>query len=238
MHHLSFLLKERELSKHFTLIISVRPFMAEYDDKAELQLLKLMKPIILYHLDEPAAKALITEPVAATIAYEPGAVDYLWRLTGGHPYLLQFLLKLLVDRVRRESRRQITLKEVQAIENRMVCEGPAYDAVFEVLISDYSVAEVLHPLEADLGKGMLALIAKCGDEPENFWVLQDSIFEVMLQNKISREKSASLLSQLSRTKILEEANQDGNLVYRVAIPLLRKRFVTQNLYQKYFHRIS
>src|SRR5882724_8178380 len=104
--------------------------------------LKLMKPIILYHLDEPAAKALITEPVARAITYEQGAVDYLWRLTGGHPYILQFLLKLLVDRVKRQPRRQITLNDILEIESRMVREGPAYDAVFEVLISDYSVAEI------------------------------------------------------------------------------------------------
>jgi serine/threonine protein kinase len=52
MHHLSSLLKDRELKRKFTLIVLVRPFMAEYDEKEGLQILKLMKPITLYYLEE------------------------------------------------------------------------------------------------------------------------------------------------------------------------------------------
>jgi hypothetical protein len=234
MHHLSSLLKNRELKKKFTLIVLVRPFMAEYDDKEELQILKLMKPITLYFLDEAAAKALITQPLEGRIGYEDGAVDYLYRLTAGHPYLLQFILKLLVDQARREQRTTIGLDAIQALEERMVSEGPAYDALFAVLISDYSVAEIMHPEEARLGQGTLALIAKVAEDQPERWVSEGSIFEKLTEHKIPVEKAALLLAQLARTKILEEQSQAGTLRYRIAVPLLEKRFVQQNLYLKFF----
>jgi len=50
IHHLSSLLKDQELKQKFTLIVLVRPFISEYDEREDLQLLKLMKPITLYYL--------------------------------------------------------------------------------------------------------------------------------------------------------------------------------------------
>src|SRR5581483_9196640 len=155
--------------------------------------------------------------------------------TAGHPYLLQFILKLIVDRAKREQRTTIPLLDVQTLEKQMVSEGPAYDALFSVLISDYSVAEVMHPQEALLGKGALALIAKIGDEQPDGWVLEDQIFSKLKEHKFPLDKATLLLAQLARTKILEEGeSQEGTLRYRVTIPLLRKRFVEQNLYKKIF----
>jgi hypothetical protein len=238
IHHLGSILKDQELKQKLTLIVLVRPFISEYDEREGLQLLKLMKPITLYYLDEKAAKALITEPLEGQVAYEVGAGDYLYRLTAGHPYFLQFILKLIVDRVKRDGRRTITLEDVKAIEDRMISEGPAYDAQFAVLISDYSVDEITHPKEALLGKGLLALVARFGHEQQEGWVNEEQIFNELSKYKIPIEKTASLLSQLTRTKILEEMSENGKLRYRMSVPLLRKRFVRQNLYLKYFRQIA
>jgi hypothetical protein len=236
MHHLSSLLKDRALKQKFTLVVLVRPFMAEYDDQEELQVLKLMKPIMLYHLDESAAQSLITDPLSGKVAYEEGAVAYLHRLTAGHPYLLQFILKLAVDRIRRERRRTITLGDIKAIEERMISEGPGYDAQFNVVMSDYSVAEVMNPSEAQLGTGVLALISKFGQEQDEGWVHEREIVDKLLEYNINESKTAYLLSQLLRSKIIEESNPDGSLRYRLVIPLLRRRLVKQNMYTKYFRR--
>jgi hypothetical protein len=234
IHHLGSLLKDRELRSKFTLIILVRPFMSEYDDREELQILKLMKPITLYHLDDRAAKALICDPLQGRIAFEAGAVDCLYHLTAGHPYLIQFVLKMLVDKVKRDGHRVITLEDVCWMENRMVSEGPAYDAHFEVLISDYSVAEIMHPKEGLLGKGTLALVSKIGHEQPERWVYEQQILDSLTQHKVPVERTVSLLSQLTRAKILEEQNLDGKLCYRIAVPLLHTRFIAQNMYLKYF----
>jgi hypothetical protein len=234
IHHLGSLLKDGDLRSKFTLIVLVRPFMAEYDDREELQILKLMKPITLYYLDEGSAKALITEPLEGRVVFEPAATDRLYQLTAGHPYLLQFTLKTLVDKANREGRRLITLDNVAWIEKRLVSEGPAYDAQFEVLVSDYSIAEVTHSQEGLLGKGALALIAKLGQDQLDRWVFGEQIFSGLQAHRVPSETTASLLSQLTRAKILEEQNRDGTLCYRIAVPLLHNRFVQQNLSLKYF----
>ena len=62
----------------------------------------------------------------------------------------------------------------------------------------------------------------------------DQVFNTLAAHNIAEEKSASLLSQLVRTKILEEISAGGEMRYRITVPLLRKRFVRQNLYLKYF----
>jgi class 3 adenylate cyclase len=235
IHHLGSLLKDPALKRQITFIVVVRPFIAEYDEREGLQLLKLMKPITLRHLDESAAKELITGPLDSYVSYEQGAVDYLYRLTAGHPYLLQFMLKLIVDRLKRENRAEITVADIKWLEERMIAEGPAYDAQFSVLISDYSVDEVTHRHEARLGEGLLALVAKLCQQ-HGGWATADDIYEAMSRQKIPEEKTESLLSQLTRTRILEEDSAGDELRFRLSIPLVQERFVKQNLYRKYFRK--
>ena len=233
IHHMSSLLKDAELRRVMTFIVLVRPFIAEYDEREGLQLLKLMKPITLGHLDELSAKELITAPIEPYIDYEDGAVDHLFRLTDGHPYLLQFMLKLIVDRLKRDARPTITRGDVNWLRERMVLEGPAYDAQFAVLISDYSIDEITHAQEARLGKGLLALVSQLGQHQQG-WVPAGDIYDRLQQHQVPEEKTASLLSQLTRTCILEEGTVEGELRYRLAVPLVQERFVKQNLYRRYF----
>jgi serine/threonine protein kinase len=234
LHFFGTLLKDREFTKLYTLVVAVRPFMAEFDERENLQMLKLMKPITLYYLSESQAKALITEPVRPDFTYHSDCADYLWKLTAGHPYLLQFMLKDIINRVLRSGRRDVRIEDAKSMEDRMASEGTAYEAVFEVLMSDYSVQEVTHPKEADFGKGTLALIAKLGHVQEEGWVLLDQLTPEIVPRHMHKEKLMSVLSQLCRTKILDEREDRRGLQFRVYVPLLRKRFVKQNLYAKYF----
>jgi len=90
--------------------------------------------------------------------------------------------------------------------------------------------------EAELGKGTLAIVSKYGDEQAGGWVTEGQIVKELMSHNMPEGKAYSLLSQLSRTRILEEENRDGTLCYRMYVPLLRKRFVKQNLYLKYFRK--
>ena len=45
--------------------------------------------------------ALIRQPVAGQVSFDDAAVDELWRYTHGHPYLLQYLCKELIDEMNR-----------------------------------------------------------------------------------------------------------------------------------------
>ena len=234
MHYLSSLLRDNALKGKVSFIFAVRPYMSEYDAKRSLQILKLTKSITLYYLDEAAALALITEPLRGRIEYEPGAPDYLYRLTAGHPYLIQYILHNVVARIQREGRRLIRLEDIQRFEDKMVSEGPGYDAQFEVIDSDYSVDEVLNVDRARWGKGTLALVAKIGTERPEGWVDNDLICEELGRRGIPRQNAVTILSYLVRAKILDERTGSGDLQFRMSIPLLRKRYVKQNMFEKYF----
>src|SRR5262245_41122832 len=95
MQTLSAVLKSRPVKQRLIFVFAVRPFMADYDDHRNLQLLKLTKPIVLKNLD-PVTAALIQDPVQEFVRYETTAVDRLTEVTAGHPYLLQFMLKDLI----------------------------------------------------------------------------------------------------------------------------------------------
>ena len=77
-------------------------------------------------------------------------------------------------------------------------------------------------------------MSKIGHEQPERWVYEEQVFEALAHHKVSVEKAASLLSQLTRTKILDEHNLEGKLCYRLAVPLLHTRFIEQNMYLKYF----
>jgi len=236
IHHLSSLLRDADVKSQFTVIVLVRPFLAEYDAREDLQLLKLMKPITLRHLDESAARELITEPLRPCLSLEDAAVDYLVKLTAGHPYLLQFILSLIVDKMKHAGRVTLSLDDVKAVEERMVSDGPEFDAQFEVLISDYSIDEVTHAEEAQVGKGLLALISKYGQPPDG-WVFGSQIFEDFARYRVPEAKTTAILDQLTRTRILEESTADDRMRYRLAIPLVQRRFLQQNLFLKYFRHV-
>jgi hypothetical protein len=145
------------------------------------------------------------------------------------------MLKLVVDRMKRDAQPTITKADISWLRERMISEGPAYDAQFAVLISDYSVDEITHAKEAHLGKGLLALVSQLGQQQDG-WVPSGDIYDALHQHQVPEEKTASLLSQLTRTCILEEGNLDGELQYRLAVPLVQERFVKQNLYRRYFRK--
>ena len=206
----------------------------EYDARHNLQILKVLKPITLYHLDETAAKSLIMDPLHGRITVDDDSADYLYKLTSGHPYLIQFILKELVDRAKVERRPIIHKDDVKRFEHVMISEGPAYDAQFKVLDSDYSIADVMDPARAKLGKGVLALIARLAGEERGGWVAIDRICAGLSVHNCSPEDTHELLDHLYRAKILEERELGGMLCFRIAIPLLRKRYIRQNLYIRYF----
>jgi hypothetical protein len=238
MHWFSSLIKSEGLKGRIVFIFAVRPFIADYDKYRNLQILKLTKSITLYHLDDTAARALVTEPLRDTINFTSDAIDYLCALTAGHPYLLQMFLRDLVDRLKRDHRQDVVKKDIQVFEEMLVSEGPAYEAQFSVLDSDYSIDDIINPRRAKLGHGILALIAKLGHSQKEGWVDIEGVCQFVSQYAFSREDTYELVAQLVRSKILEERQSEDQLLVRMAIPLLRKRYMRQNMYPKYFRTMK
>lgn len=237
MRFISSLLKSDSLKKKLTVILAVRPFVSEFDRTRDLQILKLTAPIPLYHLDEAAAKALIQEPLEGKLHVEPNAVDYLYRVTDGHPYLIQYMLNEVVSELQSCPSSRINIASVRELEERMI-QDSSYDAQFEVLDSDYSVDEALYGKKANLGRGVLALIAKRGHVSKEGWVAEDEVLRAAGLQGLTPELTAEILDQLHRAHIIQERDCEEQMQYRVAISLLRKRYVRQNFYLKYFTGIG
>jgi AAA ATPase domain len=235
MQWFSALIKRDRIKDKLVIVFAVRPFVAAYDKQRSLELLKLMGTVItLYHLEEPAAKALMREPLAGVIEITHSAADYLYQLTSGHPYLIQLFLKNIVDRLKRRNRRVLDEADIRKFETEMVSEGPAYDAHFQVLDSDYSIDDVMNPKRAKIGNGVLALISKIGNETQGGWVKVENLCHILVTCDCPPEDTYTILDQLLQSKIIEELEIEGKYHVRMSIPLLRKRYVKQNLYLKYF----
>ena len=243
MQWFSSLCKNKELKKKLVIIFAVRPFVAEYDKKKSLQLLKLTRAITLFHLDETAAKELMIEPLKKEIHYAEGCVDYLYNLTAGHPFLIQFLLEEIVDYnkyIKIECKRTIEMKDITKIEDMVISKDAeaSYDGKFDVLDSDYSLDSVKEDSSYQkMGKGVLALIARKGNRPEqdNRWVQVDEVCDVLTGLGVAEDEFYTLLKQLLKAKIIEQReSSNSNLECRMSILLLHKRYIEQNMYKQYF----
>ena len=236
MHWFSSLMRDPELARRFVLIFAVRPFVAEYDTVTNLQILKLVTPITLHYLRKPAAKALMVEPLRSKIEHEAGSIDYLYNLTAGHPYLIQFFLHEIINRIQQDGRSRIEKQDITRFEEEVVSVEEVYDGQFAVLDSDYSVESVRSSEAARKGKGVLAVIARIGGEQEDDgWVPVGKVHELLTRHRMPEDEIYDILAKLRRARIIEEREADREkLQYRISIPLLRKRYIRQNMYQRHF----
>ena len=163
MRWFSSLMRDPELKGKVVFIFAVRPFVAGYDANMQLQILKLVTPITLHYLRRSAAEALMVEPVRGKVEYEAGSIDYLYSLTAGHPYLIQFFLHEIINQIQQDGRACIEKQDITRFEEEIVSAEEVYEGQFEVLESDYSVESVRSPEAARKGRGVIAVIARLGE---------------------------------------------------------------------------
>ena len=238
MRWFSSLMKSKEIAGKLVFIFVVRPFVAQYDADTQLSILKLVSPITLHHLRRPEAEALMVEPLGDRIEYEEGSIDYLYYLTAGHPYLIQFFLHEIINRIHRDGRSFIEKQDIIRFEEEVVSVEEAYDGQFTVLDSDYSVESVRNTEAAKEGRGVLAVIARLGGEQEDEdWVSVEKVRELLTYHGMAENEIYDILAKLRRAQIIKERKADEEkLEYRISIPLLRKRYIKQNMYQRHFQR--
>ena len=238
MHWFSSLMKDPELDGKVVVIIAVRPFVAEYDtdERTGFQIMKLVSPITLHYLNKEAAEALMVEPVKGKVNYEAGSIDYLYNLTAGHPYLIQFFLREIINRIQQKGRSCIETQDITDLEAMLVSAEHVYDGQFAVLDSDYSVESVRNSKAAGKGRGVLSVIAYLGRKQKNgFWVPVEEVSKLLTSHDMPKNEIYDILAKLRRARIIEERGTDkAKLEYRISIPLLQKRYARQNMYERYF----
>jgi hypothetical protein len=72
--------------------------------------------LILKPLNEKDARQLIERPTYNFLDYSPEAVRYVWRLTGGSPFLIQSFCFNLVRYMARHSRRRVEWADVDTVQ--------------------------------------------------------------------------------------------------------------------------
>jgi GAF domain-containing protein len=109
------------------------------------------------------SEALICQPLAGKVNYEPTAVEELWQNTHGHPYLLQYLChELIEDMNHRGEGNYINKSHVSKIIQKLVMEGVTYlDTLWEGCLNLekatlYCLAEATHVHKSCLKKHELA----------------------------------------------------------------------------------
>lgn len=177
----------------------------------------------------------MVEPLEGKIEYEAGSIDYLYNLTAGHPYLIQFFLHEIINRLQQEGRFCIEKRDITRLEGELVSAEEVYEGQFAVLESDYSVESVRSPEAARKGRGVIAVIARLGEQEEEAWVPIEEVRNRLTNHGMPENEIYDILAKLRRARIIEEREAAGeNLQYRIFIPLLRKRYVKQNMYQRHF----
>ena len=69
----------------------------------------------VFHSWREAAIELIQQPVYGLLKYEPQAIEYLLKLSGGRPYLLQYLCYLIIKRCSAKDKLLVDLETIEAV---------------------------------------------------------------------------------------------------------------------------
>ncbi|NJN16982.1 MAG: hypothetical protein HC822_12270 [Oscillochloris sp.] len=118
--HLTMLVEQ---DADLTLIIGVHTEVIDGHERA-LQGFLANGPLIrLDHLDDPAARKLIIEPVGDLVRYADDAITRLIELSGGHPYYLQYLLTQLLSDLAPAEPQRINRAEVERTVAAILPDG-------------------------------------------------------------------------------------------------------------------
>jgi len=101
---------ERDLSFIFSLGSKLEHMQQEY-----ALLFNVALNLTISFLDEDAARALVTEPVAGLYTFDDSAVEHLLTLTSRHPYFTQLLCHALFTHWEQEGWSRVTSNEVDAV---------------------------------------------------------------------------------------------------------------------------
>ncbi len=78
---------------------------------------------ILSPLTPEDAARLVTEPVQGVLEYDENAIDRIFSLTAGHPYLSQVVCYELFEHLRGEGRKRVTVADVEAVIEGAIKRG-------------------------------------------------------------------------------------------------------------------
>ena len=112
----------KEQEKLFAILVFGRPLKDMDYLEAFLQK-EGQKPIEVGLLDEDSTKKLIVDPAKAILEYEESAIDRIWKLSAGHPYLTQLLCSNIFNYCK--EKKIVQNGDVDSILSKAMEEGEA-----------------------------------------------------------------------------------------------------------------
>lgn len=180
-----------------------------FNEEFDWQLLKLCKKIELRFLDDAAARELIVTPSQGYLSWDDTAIRRILELTGGHPYLIQYICSSIVGYANNNNANRVMEADVNKVVEGMI-QSKAEEGTIRLLYSDFETTGlVIHDVIARLA------VDKQGVEKE-------SIAKNM--GRASAPAIDALLNDLSRVGLVE--TNDGRI--RLRIQLLREYCVKHN----------
>jgi hypothetical protein len=182
-----------------------------YNELYDWQLLKLCANHNLRFLDKTSAAELLRDPMKGYLSWDDGAIDYLYGITGGHPYFLQYLGSQVV-RLMNERRATRVVKEDAEQVTAAFFSSPAEKDRIRLLYTDF---------EADLR--IVARLLKGMPKDVADWRSLHQLLRYMdqYQYKGKETRFAELLDELALVGILSmrSTGSDGK-EFRLNIGLL------------------
>ena len=159
------------------------------------------------YLDEQAALALITEPVAPHLIYDDLALDKILRVTAGHPYFLQLVSYSLVKQANLVRTGYVTIADVNKTIDEMLSLGEVH---FAYIWQGSDSAERI----------VLLTITHLLDK-ENAFRPADIIKAITpYQITVSPVEVTAALDSLVRRNIMREINDGANTLYEIKLGLV------------------
>jgi hypothetical protein len=195
----------------YVLLEMMRTYMSD--------LAKICIPYMISFLDETSARQLITVPVQRDqdnlakgwLEYESRVVDRIVTYTNRHPYLIQCVCHLLVERMNELKDQRVNLNDLDAI-------------VHDIIVIPANENMMLN-LWGELNKPqqkVLSVIAALSNTSQS-WVESGEIMHAFKEagEAISQEDIEKICNNLTEAELLEKNSsaEDQNEAYRITIPL-------------------
>ncbi|HMQ53223.1 MAG TPA: TGS domain-containing protein, partial [Anaerolineae bacterium] len=156
-------------------------------------LLELGESLPLRPLDQQAARQLIERPTYNILEYSPQAIQYIWRLSGGSPFLIHALCFNLVRHMAHKNERRVERSDVELVHADFMRPS---ESLFAHLL------DIVHTVQAGLVCRHLARALATSDRPVPFEKLQTELTNLPVL------RLRHLLEQLKMQHILVEPQPD------------------------------
>jgi hypothetical protein len=209
-------------------VICSRYQFIDMDREYKFELLKLVNDYWLGTFNFGASRAVIKEPSAGVLRWEQGAVDEILKMTGGHPYLIQYLCYAVFEEAKTNHQKTVSKPMVNTLCNRLVRE-PHREAKLRVLYEDFKEVQKGAPLDMLL---IIAHSSKKYQQPVSFDTIHGT-FSREFGGKGNGDLVRSAMEPLLMSSIvMEKADESGMMWYHISPDLLRRWIRSHNHYYK------